>query len=179
MNPDTDRDRVWWKEPMVWLIAGLPASAVVAGIATVMIAAHKPDSMVSEQHVKQGMAVVSTASTREEQAARLMIAAEITSQAGQCAVNLSGRFEKQPETLTMTVVHPTHADRDMRLRLIKSGSGIYVTDLPGPLAGKRRFVLEPEDMAWRLAGEAQQSGTGSWRIVADSPPSTTHPQGRN
>jgi hypothetical protein len=164
---------------MVWLIAGLPASAVVAGIATFMIAAHKPDSLVSEQHVKQGMAVVSTASTLEEQAARLMIAAEISSQAGRLAVTLSGRLEKLPDTLTMTVVHPTHADQDMRLKLAKSGPGIYVTELPEPLAGKRRIVLEPEDLAWRLAGEAQPTATGSWRIVADSPPSTTHPQGRN
>ena len=30
MALDLSTDRPWWKEPMVWLIAGLPATAVIA-----------------------------------------------------------------------------------------------------------------------------------------------------
>lgn len=28
----------WWKEPMMWLVLGLPASVVVAGIYTIILA---------------------------------------------------------------------------------------------------------------------------------------------
>lgn len=28
----------WWKEPLMWLVLGLPASVVVAGIYTIMLA---------------------------------------------------------------------------------------------------------------------------------------------
>ncbi len=29
---------VWWKEPMMWMVVGLPASVVLAGIATFILA---------------------------------------------------------------------------------------------------------------------------------------------
>jgi hypothetical protein len=28
----------WWKEPMMWMVVGLPASVVLAGIATFILA---------------------------------------------------------------------------------------------------------------------------------------------
>lgn len=42
---------------MVWLIAGLPAAAVLAGLTTVMIASHHADQTVDESFHKEGLAV--------------------------------------------------------------------------------------------------------------------------
>lgn len=170
-----DPHRVWWKEPMVWLIAGLPATVVVASFATYFIAAHKPDSLVNEEYVKQGMAVVSPSSGLEENAARRMIAAEIASQDGKVTLLLTGKLEAHPVALLMTVIHPTHSDQDIALRLDGAGDGTYFGALPAGVTGKRRILIEPVDRAWRLSGDAQLSATGSWKIVANSPLSTTRP----
>jgi len=52
MNPKS-----WWKEPMVWLIAGLPLSAVLAGLATVWIAFGNADTPLTKQFHKEGLTV--------------------------------------------------------------------------------------------------------------------------
>ena len=60
MSITPDSKRPWWREPMVWLIAGLPLAAVVAGITTVVIASRNADSLVKEGYVKEGMTVQGT-----------------------------------------------------------------------------------------------------------------------
>lgn len=50
--------RPWWKEPMVWLVAGLPLSAVIAGLTTVWIAANNADTPLTDQYRKEGMTTV-------------------------------------------------------------------------------------------------------------------------
>lgn len=41
--------RRWWREPMMWLVLGLPLSAVLAGTATLIIAVQRPDPVVAAQ----------------------------------------------------------------------------------------------------------------------------------
>lgn len=54
---DTQITRKWYQEPLMWLVLGLPALVVVAGVATMMIAASHPESLVSEPHSKIGFTV--------------------------------------------------------------------------------------------------------------------------
>lgn len=49
--------RPFWKEPMVWLIAGLPLTAVVASLASFWIATKNADQPVDEHFHKQGLAI--------------------------------------------------------------------------------------------------------------------------
>ena len=44
---ETNPNRPWWREPMMWLVLGGPATVVVAGIATAVIALHRPDPVIS------------------------------------------------------------------------------------------------------------------------------------
>ena len=43
---DRTVNRPWWREPMVWLVIGGPAAVVVAGVATLIIAMHRPDPVI-------------------------------------------------------------------------------------------------------------------------------------
>jgi uncharacterized protein len=172
--PDAEPPRIWWKEPMVWLIAGLPLAAVVAGLATVMIAVHDPDSLVSEEHVKQGMAVVTPESAADARAAALGIAAEVSLKGGRVSVLLNGGLAPTPATLRLILIHPAQAEQDVTLTLELISGNAY---LGGPLsmpAGKRRVVLEATDRAWRLTGEGTLSDAGML-LAARSSPSSTHP----
>ena len=44
MNSQTDAP--WWKFPLMWLVIGLPACVVLAGLGTVWIALRTPDSVL-------------------------------------------------------------------------------------------------------------------------------------
>lgn len=54
-------NRPFWREPMVWLIAGLPLAAVVAAFATLWIANRNIDPHVTEGFQKQGLAITEAA----------------------------------------------------------------------------------------------------------------------
>ena len=168
------RHRTWWREPMVWLIGGLPLTAVVAGIATVFIAFHKPDSLVVEGHIKQGMAVTETESIANVRASELGLRAELVVRDAQIGVVLKGSLDPLPSGLRLALIHPTLSDQDVTLLLAHADGSNYVGTLPAAVTGKRKYVLEPEDHAWRIVGEGMLSATGVM-LVAKSSHSSTHP----
>lgn len=167
--------RKWWREPMVWLIGGLPLTAVVAGLTTVMIAFDKPDSLVGEGHIKEGMAVTEVRTQEDVRASELGIAADISQTGDQIGVTLKGFIEPLPRTLRLTVFHPTLADKDVVMVLTRANGTHYAGTLPEPDLGKRKYVLEPEDHAWRIIGEGTLSTSTSVMLAARLSHSSTHP----
>jgi hypothetical protein len=47
----------WWRHGHLWLVIAGPAAAVVAGIATVVIAVRSPDPMVAEDYYRRGVEI--------------------------------------------------------------------------------------------------------------------------
>ena len=41
--------RRWWREPMLWLVIGLPATAVVASVSIAVVAVHGADPVLQRQ----------------------------------------------------------------------------------------------------------------------------------
>lgn len=175
MSHSSPPQRKWWREPMVWLIGGLPATAVVAGITTVMIAFNKADSMVGEGHVKQGMAITEVSSPGDVRASELGITANISQTGGHVSVALKGFIDPLPSTLRLTVFHPTLADQDVVMLLSRNVGANYSGTLPDPDLGKRKYVLEPENHAWRIVGEGKLSTSTSVMLAAKLSHSSTHP----
>ncbi|WKB52857.1 FixH family protein [Eleftheria terrae] len=50
----------WWREPMMWLVVGGPAAVVVAGVATFVIAAQRPDPVLAEDYYRRGIEINQT-----------------------------------------------------------------------------------------------------------------------
>jgi hypothetical protein len=44
---DTAHSSAWWREPMMWLVVGGPATVVVAALATAAIAILRPDPLIA------------------------------------------------------------------------------------------------------------------------------------
>ena len=59
-----------FSQPLMWLVVGIPAATVVAGLCTLWIAIEHADRPIATDYVKQGMAV-STDSRREQHAVEL------------------------------------------------------------------------------------------------------------
>lgn len=150
----------WWKVPMVWMLVALPLTAVVAGIATVVIAFNNQDGLVTSDVQKLGFTTTQI-KERETKAASLGLSARLTVGGPSLVLSIAGHG--LPENLTLRLVHPTLMGKDQFLQFVRFGQeeGMYKATSAQAFEGKRVLVLEPSDGAWRLVGAwpaAMQTG---------------------
>lgn len=163
----------WWKERMIWLIIALPVSAVVAGIATVFIAAHDPDDLVKSEYVKSGMTVEAPREALDR-AARLGLAATTAYRDGRLEVRLTPPG-LAGDALSLTLVHPTQAEQDKKILLNAIGQGKYQAQVVLMGQGKRHVFLEPQDRSWRLEGDWHAPFSEETSLHAGAHHPSTHP----
>jgi hypothetical protein len=143
-----DAVRPAWKEPLVWMVVGIPAATVVAGLTTWWIAAQRADSNVYEDWYKRGL-TINRSLERESRAEALRMRAEISLADEH---DLRVRLESDatlPPTVTVVLTHPVRAELDRRLSLERQTDGVYRT--VSPLAGAGRWGLAIEAEDWRIA----------------------------
>ena len=137
-----------WREPFVWLVFGIPALTVVAGLFTWWIAAQRADSNVAEDWYKRGM-TINRSLERESRAQALGLSAEVTlADEHDLRVRLIGRAEA-PATLVVSLTHPVRAEQDRRLSLDRQADGSYRIVSPQVGVGNWGLAIEAQD--WRLA----------------------------
>ncbi|MET0542659.1 MAG: FixH family protein [Variovorax sp.] len=56
-STETPASGPWWRYPLVWLVIGLPATVVVAGLCTAWVALHGNDSVVEEDYYRKGIEI--------------------------------------------------------------------------------------------------------------------------
>lgn len=148
---DQARDtQPWYRQFWPWFLILLPACAVVGGIATVIIAVKNADDVVADDWYKQGRAI--NRSMEEEQLAnRLGLAVQVAATGNN---TVQARITSTtpipfPDTLTVTLRHPTLAERDRTLTLQQSGEGIFAGE--GKLGdGDWDITISPDAGQWRL-----------------------------
>ena len=67
----TTNDRAaapWWKHGLVWMVIAGPAFAVVAGIATLVVAVRQPDPVVTPDYYRKGIEINKALAAREKAA---------------------------------------------------------------------------------------------------------------
>lgn len=138
----------WTKEPWAWIVMAPPAAAVLAGFATIWIAAAGADGLVAEDYYKQGLGI-NKLIAREERARALGIAAALELKDGQLRVQLENA---SPEALFVQLAHRTRAGFDQRLRLVRV-AGAYQADLLPLAAGGWRASIEDPKGEWRIVRE--------------------------
>lgn len=171
--PATEENLPWWKERMVWLVIGLPLSAVVAGLTTVYIAALDPDDMVKAEYSKSGMAVVAPRDAQDA-AAALGLSGAVAYRDGEVHLQLD-KAPAEAQELQLTLVHPTKAELDQQIPLKAAGRGAYHAQATLTGQGKRHLILEPMDHHWRLEGEWQAPFTEETSLHAGAHNPSTHP----
>ena len=142
------------KEPFVWLVVGIPALTVVAGLVTWWIAAQRADSDVADDHYKRGLAI-NRVLEREQAAQQAGLGAQVQVQPDNIlALRLSTPAGAAlPEAVQVVLTHPVQARQDQRIALILNPDGLYrsatahtVTQYTG------QWGLAVEGPAWRLSG---------------------------
>jgi hypothetical protein len=113
-------DRPWWKEPMVWLIACLPATAVVAGLPPTSSPPTNRTAWSGPNIARK----VSRWSRRPPQAdtlaAELGLVARMAVNNGKLELDLKSRLDIVPARVSLTIIHPTR--RKVRIFISSSWS---------------------------------------------------------
>lgn len=67
MNNQNRNDQAvpWWKHGHVWLLIAGPATVIVAGIATLMLALRTPDPVVAEDYYRRGIEINKTLAAQD------------------------------------------------------------------------------------------------------------------
>lgn len=152
--------RPWYREPMLALVIGLPAAAVVASLVTIVIAARSSGDTGDPRVTR--VAQVQTADLAADRAAAGSGLTAVVTIAPDGVVSLG--FEREPRqgpALRLTLRHVTDGKRDRELLLHRVGSAGYAALLPGALpAGAYNAELAPEDGGWRLVGRLEDGAAG-------------------
>ena len=143
----------WYRQGWPWFLIAFPATAVVAGIATLVIAIQTFDGMVVDDYYKEGRAIVQTIG-RVEHARELGLRAGIKVRSESIHIELSASDAASlPARLRLMVAHPTRGGLDQEL-LVTGSAGVYETPLAPLGTGRWLFVLEDEARSWRMDGTA-------------------------
>ncbi|HQS82814.1 MAG TPA: FixH family protein [Thiobacillus sp.] len=169
MNPlSASASKPWYREPWPWFLISLPATAVIAGLTTVWIAATSADGLVVGDYYKAGLAINQTLA-RDDAARALALTATLKNEDGALTLTLSGRLPAYPDQLGLTLAHPTRQGMDQTLALSHAGSGHYRTSsLPTLPAGKWHAQLSDAAATWRLSGVLYTPFSQSVTLTTDA-----------
>ena len=150
---DSATSRSWYREPWPWLLMAGPLVVVVAGFATLWLAASTDDGLVADDYYKRGLAINQTLA-RARNAQRLGLSAQVTlgADARRVRVLLDGAGTPAG-ALRLRFVHPTRVVADQTVELHAISTGVYEGALATPIAGRRVLLLEDAARTWRISTE--------------------------
>ncbi|MEZ5439006.1 MAG: FixH family protein [Lysobacteraceae bacterium] len=145
-----DTERRAHREPLLWLVVGLPLAAVIAGISTLVIAIRAGGADALPDPVRRTAQVQQLDLTPDHIAAAEQRHATLRRNGAELSIELS------PETtdplLLLQLIHPTDAAEDRQLALTRDGDA-WRGQLPDQLPENDwRLQLVPADGRWRLHG---------------------------
>ena len=138
----------WYKEPWAWFVFILPATAVVAGIATYIIANTNPDPLVVGDYYKKGKAI-NLELSKVKHAQKLGMRFALKQSGNELVIKPTG-IDKEFPVLNLNFYHPTLAQRDFYLALTADGNGHFRHIFDTSVKGKWRLTITPFENHWKI-----------------------------
>jgi uncharacterized protein len=152
MMNDTERHASPWRNPMVWLMVAFPLAAVVAGIATVVIAVKAGGSDAIPDDVRRTAQIQTVELGPDERAAEAGLSAVFSVQEGAIDVLVAtGAFDRT-RPLTLSLQHPVEAAQDITLTLQPDERGGWRAAHALDVGHAWRVQLSDDAATWRLLG---------------------------
>ncbi len=159
-----DPGRPWYRQFWPWLLIGLPASAVLGGIATLVIAVNNPDALVVDDYYKAGLAI-NRVKHRQAMARDLGVTGLLRSDGRHLVLNLGGEIGPEDQRLTLHMIHATRAELDREVVLQRSAAGTWEADLPDLPPGPRYLRLQPANGSWEIRARFVIDGPFQTRLT--------------
>ena len=140
-----------WRNPVMYLVIGLPLLSIVAGVGLVVIASAAGGSDAVSDPVRRVSQIQTTDLGPDQTARKLGLSAVLRVEDGVIEVlPATGRFIHDAP-LQLTLEHPTRRAEDLQLDLPAQGPGWRIEQ---PLDPDHDWIvhLRPTDGAWRLQG---------------------------
>jgi uncharacterized protein len=149
----TDAHRPWYREPMVWLVIGLPMSSIVAGtsLLTFALITGGADAVPDEVRRMSQIQLSDISADRRAFDRDLRAEIEIDPDTGALALSMSGLDTDTDGSLALMFVHPLRAEDDRTLSLVRAGDR-WLGRFDGALDHDWQLSLGPDDRQWRLQG---------------------------
>lgn len=152
MMKDSEQRQSPWRNPMVWLMVGFPLAAVVAGIATVVIAVRAGGSDAIPDDVRRTAQIQTTELGPDERAAERKLSAVFSVQEDAVeALVATGEFDRA-RPLKLSLQHPVDAAQDVALVLQPNDRGGWSVGHTLDTGHDWRVQLSDEAGEWRLLG---------------------------
>ncbi|MCY1293950.1 hypothetical protein D9M68_408340 [compost metagenome] len=155
MPAQPQRTTRWYKNVWPWIIIGMLATSVVLSINLIRLAVDNQDSLVIDNYYEAGKGI-NRSLDRERLARSLNLRANVhlDDLTGEVSLRLNG--DSRPDSLTLSLISPTQAERDRHIHLIASTEpGRYVGQLTEAIDGRRfvELIGEQDGQTWRLFEE--------------------------
>lgn len=150
-SPSSNPKRRWYREPMMWMVVGLPVTAVVASVATLIIAARSFDGLVTDDYYKQGLEI-NKRLYRDEAARTLGLKATLQRLGDDPLMRIVVRGEngfEPPATVEVAFTHATRSGIDMVLLAPRHADGSYA--FPNPALAPGRWQVTISTPEWRVS----------------------------
>jgi len=157
--------RVWYREPLVWLIISFPLIAVIAGFFTLYLAIKSKDGLVVDDYYQKGKEInMSLARDRSAAQHGLRAGVQLDAAKQQVVVQLTiANGQSLPDMLSIRWLHATRAGFDRTQMLSRSPDGSYRSAFPELAPGHWYVQIEAQD--WRLQGSLHIPGDVRLELV--------------
>jgi hypothetical protein len=142
----------WYRQRWPWLLAIMPATAVVMGFTFLWLAIKTDDGLVSDDYYKDGLAI-NRIVERDVAASNFRVHATAKLTGAAINLQLAADLPARPDALKLTLAHPTRKGLDHSVLLTRNSMGTYEGRVHDLIDSRYDIILEPVDGAWRLAGE--------------------------
>ncbi|MDJ0779734.1 MAG: FixH family protein [Gammaproteobacteria bacterium] len=156
--------RSWKQEPLVWLMIGIPAVAVIVGMILLTLAITTYDGLVVDDYYKHGKQI-NRVLERDRLAHELGLAAALEIDAnGELRVRFDPEVSVIPGgNIELALVHSTIPGRDQSLVLTRVENRLLEGRLDLEGEGRWNLYLQTED--WRLTGSLRYPDQDRTRLT--------------
>jgi len=174
MQVKDSEHRHWTREPLVWLVIAIPASAVVMGVVMITLAIQSSSGMVVDDYYRKGKQI-NRVLARDRLAYELGLAAGLRLDgSGGLEIRFDPEVKVIPgERIELRLVHATRPglDRD----LVFDNNRLYL-QAKLKLIGRGRWNIYLQTPDWRLTGSLQYPQTQYARLLPNYIPARQNTQ---
>ena len=146
----------WYKQFWPWFVISLPATAVVAGLTTVVIAVQNKPDIVRDDWYKDGMAIqVRKERTERAKALGIVVNYSLERETRKFHLTPTGLDKAATPILIVSLQHPTLEKRDIEATAALMPDGRYSALLETLPEGVYRAQISAPNSDWQINGDIQ------------------------
>lgn len=150
-----ERHVSWFQVPFMWLVVGIPVTAIAVGLGMLGFSIASFDGVVVDDYYKRGKEI-NRVLARDRNASALGVSANLKFDipSGKIFLNIDSKAELTlPDQIDLLVLHPTQSGKDEVIKLKNVYGKSYIAPLPA--LAKSRWYFQLGTDQWRLTTTAQ------------------------